>query len=139
MTQVNCFITELEKQCKDRNLDYNSILTNIVDVLGTDNPEIFLFGIGIHPDNPNTLLDVMIVHDKLILSCEILNNESHYDFFPLSKISRIRYHRLKNTIKIFIEINLGIGYFLINETSQESNFKEFFIKLKILISNLIEN
>ena len=139
MNQVNCFLTELEKQCKVRDLDYNNILTNIVNVLGTDNPELFLFGIGIHPENPNTLLDMMIVKDKIILSYEIFKNESHYTFFPLSKISRVKYHRLKNILKIFIEIDLGIGYFLINETSHESNFQNFFLKLKMLISNMIEN
>ncbi|MGH9879191.1 MAG: hypothetical protein ACRD5H_16295 [Nitrososphaerales archaeon] len=115
MSVAPSLIDSLRTKCEERRLDFEKIYSIYEKNIGSEQPVAYCFGEGMPPDNPETLLDLLVISQRYAFGMEIKPDYKNTNLIKLSEIKAVRVELFQDRIKIILLIDpLGLGLYLNN-------------------------
>lgn len=118
---------ELVTRCKQNNVDYESASKDLKKILGSEEPLIYLFGIGIQPENPLVLVDLLILTRDSVFGASI--EKTHRSLYRTKRnaYNSIQIIKDNQRIKLLVTstVLFGGGFYINNLLKYEDQVWQF--------------
>lgn len=128
MSVGDALFEELEKKCKQKNLDFKIYFSILKKILMGEDPIAYYFGVGIVPENSNTLIDMIVVTSESLIGFDIELNKWSTSRTKISIYNHVMVEKNQHRIQIHLlrgENQLGGGYYINNYLDKEPIVWEF--------------
>ncbi len=129
--------TELAKKCNQKKIDHIKPIKLLKEIMDDEPQEYYIFGEGMAPDNPNTLLELLIIGQKSCYNLYIDPDRIVITTLKISSLSTVSMEMFRNKIKLHLyEMGGAFSGIYINVTIKEyDNVIEFVKRLRKKIDN----
>jgi len=126
MSLEDLLIDELRMRCVEKNLDFEK-MRETLKMIGSETVDAFLYGVGMAPDNPTTLLDLTIATQAFIFCFEAkVNGERIRSFFRIDDIQTVLVTTLPQKVRLDVTLKgFGSSFFVNNPSERQSNVLAF--------------
>jgi hypothetical protein len=101
-------------------------------LLANETPSHYVFGSGFAPDNPSTLVDVLILTENFIYALDVEPNKESSFFIRIPEIKYVMVRRFPERVKL--ELSLELANFFINADPKDlSKIEEFAVAVHELM------
>lgn len=126
MSIEDSLFEELEIRCKQNNVDYEPTSKKLRKILRGEEPIAYLFGAGFAPENPNIIIDLLVLTHELVIGYSIEKTSIVISRGKRSMYNMVMVSEFQDKIKVqLLTGSLGGGFYVNNLLKYEDKVWEF--------------
>jgi len=126
MSIEDSLFEELGIRCKQNNVDYEPTSKKLRKILRGEEPIAYFFGIGFAPENPNVIIDLLVLTHELVIGYSIEKTSVNISRGKRSMYNMVMVKESQDRIEVHLLTGwLGGGFYISNLLEYEDKVWEF--------------